>query len=190
MIYNARTPDLYPHNAHHKLGWILTWMVCAQIGLQRLGTFFARSSGKTRQQHAPYMPVDGDASAEQHRLQRLPTDEYRYSNDSDEATQIGSPPSPHGSLATLADAADLTSGEQRQWQNEQDDLSNWDYRSRKHWISKGALIRALTRISPILCVVVDRVILILGFVGAMTGIVAYTGVFVSVEFLLLMNPVC
>ena len=30
-IYNASTPDLYPNNAHHKLGWIVTWTVCAQV---------------------------------------------------------------------------------------------------------------------------------------------------------------
>lgn len=23
-VYNANTPDLYPNNAHHKLGWIVT----------------------------------------------------------------------------------------------------------------------------------------------------------------------
>ncbi|KIL94460.1 hypothetical protein FAVG1_03024 [Fusarium avenaceum] len=29
--YNAQTPDLYPNNAHRKIGCIVTWVVCAQI---------------------------------------------------------------------------------------------------------------------------------------------------------------
>lgn len=30
-MYNSRTPDLYPHNAHHKLGWALAWLIFAHF---------------------------------------------------------------------------------------------------------------------------------------------------------------
>lgn len=29
IIYNAKTPDLYPNNAHHKIGWVATWTAAA-----------------------------------------------------------------------------------------------------------------------------------------------------------------
>ena len=31
LSYNARTPDLYPNNAHHKIGWIITNIVTVQV---------------------------------------------------------------------------------------------------------------------------------------------------------------
>lgn len=37
IIYNAKTPDLYPNNAHHKVGWIITWIVSAHVLLHLVG---------------------------------------------------------------------------------------------------------------------------------------------------------
>lgn len=31
LSYNVRTPDLYPNNAHHKIGWIITNVVTVQV---------------------------------------------------------------------------------------------------------------------------------------------------------------
>lgn len=31
ISYNARTPDLYPNNAHHKIGWIITAVVAIDL---------------------------------------------------------------------------------------------------------------------------------------------------------------
>src|SRR5579859_2433829 len=31
IIYNSATPDFYENNAHHKIGWVIVWMLVAQI---------------------------------------------------------------------------------------------------------------------------------------------------------------
>ncbi|KAG7149277.1 putative membrane protein C3B8.06 like [Verticillium longisporum] len=36
-IYNAATPDLYPNNAHHKAGWVFTWISLAQVCIGLFG---------------------------------------------------------------------------------------------------------------------------------------------------------
>ncbi|KAI6779467.1 Protein of unknown function (Ytp1) [Emericellopsis cladophorae] len=33
LVYNAQTPDLYPHNAHHSIGWIITWVSIAHVSV-------------------------------------------------------------------------------------------------------------------------------------------------------------
>jgi hypothetical protein len=36
-VYNANTPDLYPGNAHHSIGWIITWVVSAHVVVSLIG---------------------------------------------------------------------------------------------------------------------------------------------------------
>jgi hypothetical protein len=31
IMYNSVTPDFYENNAHHKIGWVIVWMLVAQI---------------------------------------------------------------------------------------------------------------------------------------------------------------
>src|SRR5271167_387848 len=31
IMYNSATPDFYENNAHHKIGWVIVWMLVAQI---------------------------------------------------------------------------------------------------------------------------------------------------------------
>ena len=30
-MYNSATPDFYENNAHHKIGWVIVWMLVAQV---------------------------------------------------------------------------------------------------------------------------------------------------------------
>ncbi|RDA90094.1 hypothetical protein CP533_4694 [Ophiocordyceps camponoti-saundersi (nom. inval.)] len=36
-VYNAKTPDLYPSNAHGKVGWFISWIAAAQVLLSLMG---------------------------------------------------------------------------------------------------------------------------------------------------------
>ncbi|RDA82910.1 hypothetical protein CP532_4623 [Ophiocordyceps camponoti-leonardi (nom. inval.)] len=47
-IYNAKTPDLYPNNAHNKVGWLISCVASAQALLSLLG--WARGSVRNRSQ--------------------------------------------------------------------------------------------------------------------------------------------
>ena len=31
IMYNSATPDFYQNNAHHKIGWVIVWMLVAQV---------------------------------------------------------------------------------------------------------------------------------------------------------------
>jgi hypothetical protein len=68
-IYNAATPDLYPGNAHHKMGWALLWVLAAQATIGVLAAV-VRSSSEER-----------GWSKEQTRFMPIPT-EHRRSADS------------------------------------------------------------------------------------------------------------
>ncbi|PHH67822.1 hypothetical protein CDD82_1100 [Ophiocordyceps australis] len=74
IMYKADTPDLYPHNAHYKIGWIATGLVPAQmvIGLaEHMAASLRRRS--LRRAHL--------ASAEE-RCYFIPDGEYRISSES------------------------------------------------------------------------------------------------------------
>ncbi|CZR61804.1 related to YTP1 [Phialocephala subalpina] len=61
LAYNSQTPDLYPGNTHHNLGWILTGIAIFQF-VFRISRSFARSkSRKTRSgengERTPFIPI-------------------------------------------------------------------------------------------------------------------------------------
>ncbi|KAA8913915.1 hypothetical protein FN846DRAFT_897061 [Sphaerosporella brunnea] len=68
-IYNTSTPDLYPGNAHHKMGWALLWILAAQAAIGVLAAV-VRSS-----------PEEMGWSKERARFMPIPT-ECRRSDDS------------------------------------------------------------------------------------------------------------
>ena len=82
-IYNASTPDLYPNNAHHKLGWVVTWIVVAQLVMGVITIYTGRQERKPK-----YLPVSSEAMAEHHRWQGLRSlQASRFSNDSGQGTE-------------------------------------------------------------------------------------------------------
>ncbi|GJC87358.1 putative membrane protein C3B8.06 [Colletotrichum liriopes] len=92
-IYNASTPDLYPNNAHHKLGWLVTWIVSAQVLIGLLGRVAGALKEKRRgaydqNEYRSFIPVSTAAMAEHHRMNgpRFAS-EYRLSNDSGQGTE-------------------------------------------------------------------------------------------------------
>lgn len=78
IIYNAQTPDLYPNNAHHKIGWVATSIVTAWF-VMALPVIYRKS--KSSASHA--MTAGNMAQYE-----RLQTDDftYRFSGDSGHGT--------------------------------------------------------------------------------------------------------
>ncbi|KAK7744332.1 hypothetical protein SLS62_010235 [Diatrype stigma] len=100
VVYNAKTPDLYPNNAHHKLGWLVTWVVCAQVlvGLvgRVAGVMGARNTGRggkgtrglSKEERQGFIPVSTEAMAEHHsRMNEAAAQQqspYRHSHDDTE----------------------------------------------------------------------------------------------------------
>jgi len=80
-IYNASTPDLYPNNSHHKLGWLLTCIMGFQVFLGIVGTY---AGDERKRERGGFIPISTEAMAEH---QRFHTDTYRFSNDSGQGTE-------------------------------------------------------------------------------------------------------
>ncbi|KAF5018954.1 hypothetical protein F66182_9043 [Fusarium sp. NRRL 66182] len=60
VVYNAKTPDLYPNNAHHKVGWLATWVVCAQFIVNAVGCIAGalKDNGKRpRNEGHAFLPI-------------------------------------------------------------------------------------------------------------------------------------
>ena len=114
-IYNANTPDLYPNNAHHKVGWIATWVVSAQVViglLARLAGAFKRSgsniNGMSSSERRAFIPVSTAALAEhssmqQRRIHHGHGGHYRLSNDSGQGTEPNTESLRSNSVSTLGD---------------------------------------------------------------------------------------
>src|SRR5271165_1620251 len=66
-VYNNSTPDLYPNNAHHRLGWLLICIICAQTCMALLHAYTRRPED-TRyvDERAAFIPISTRA-IEEHR---------------------------------------------------------------------------------------------------------------------------
>lgn len=116
-IYNASTPDLYPNNAHHKVGWIATWIVSAQVViglLARVAGAFKRGGssggdGIRNSERRAFIPVSTEALAEhssqqQRRHHHTHGHQYRLSNDSGQGTEPNTESLGSNSVSTLGDS--------------------------------------------------------------------------------------
>lgn len=181
-IYNASTPDMYPNNSHHKLGWVLTWVVGAQVFIGLISAY----TGRQDKEHAGFIPVSSEAMAEHQRMQDLGFAEtYRFSNDSGQGTEPNTESLRSHSISSTGD-------EERQLPVARDRDQDEYLGSEKRGLLKGSrvdqflsnkipglLSARVLRVFQFFYDVVDRLILILAFVAVTTGFVTYGGLFVS-----------
>ena len=180
-IYNANTPDLYPNNAHHKLGWVVTWIVVAQIVMGIITVYAGRQEPKPN-----YLPVSSEAMAEHHRWHGLRSPlAGRFSNDSGQGTERNTESlRSHSISSSGAGEEQLPSPLERPRVEESNIERQGLLRLTKvdQFLSKripGMLSSRILRVGQFLYDVVDRTILLVGFAALMTGIVTYGGLFVS-----------
>lgn len=176
-IYNASTPDLYPNNAHHKLGWILTWVMSAQAFMGVLHAY----ARKDRQE---FTPISTEAIAEHQRVQLLRQGEtYRFSNDSGQGTEPNTESLRSNSFASADSIDNLSEVEPEPEEEEQEEKRGLMHGSAvdKYLTKKipGLISSRVLIILRFFYNAVDRLILIFGFVAITTGIVTYGGLFVS-----------
>lgn len=51
IVYDTNTPDLYPNNSHHKIGWAITWIAVVWI-LLGFVNFFNLSKRSPASEHS------------------------------------------------------------------------------------------------------------------------------------------
>ena len=196
-IYNASTPDLYPNNAHHKLGWIATWVV----GTQVLISFLARVAGVLSQraglgllaqERQSFIPVSAEAMAEHE--SRFPTD-YRFSNDSGQGTERHTESLRSHSLSSGPDSPSFPPrvgalrGVPKEYEEAHEEEDDFESQVPKP-LRGGALGSVIQKLAGLIsskfrkgfifgCNFVDRTILILSFITLCTGVVTFGRFFVS-----------
>jgi len=197
-VYNINTPDLYVHNAHHRIGWIATWVMTAQVIMSLLFVY----AGRTKQtmasapERAAFLPVSVENMA-QHDMR--PYADYRWSGDSGQGTDRSSTlHSPRDNSPTDATRRDTfeqfakpegepedddepavvlpkttaAGGRTRLWGN---NLLDKFLSARVPGLFSARLLRMIEFVSS----GIDATILILGFIALTTGVVTYAGIFVS-----------
>lgn len=188
-IYNRNTPDLYKGNIHHTFGWVVTWIVSAQavMGLIRL---YAAEKARARasEEEAAFIPVSVTCMAQHRRLHGMrEVNPYRYSNDSGHGTE-----SPTSRCSSMSPADEPEQEEMlHMYHQRPSGFGGHEKEAPRLWWRKTALDRFLSRKIPAMVSeqamslmnmvygIVDRLILILGFVAMATGIVTFGGIFVS-----------
>lgn len=197
LIYNANTPDLYPNNAHHKLGWLVTWVLLAQVVIGLLGRVAGvlkggPSSSSLSRERQSFIPVSSEAMEEHDSRFGIPKF-FRHSNDSGHGTEPGSDTLRNHSSASGASSPSLPDANKEYVDDEDIDLEEADPvvpasagrvgRSRE--IVAKVAAKVSSRAWKFLIFgynFVDRTILILGFITLTTGIATFGRFFVSCSF--------
>ncbi|KAL4805185.1 hypothetical protein BDV18DRAFT_142045 [Aspergillus unguis] len=186
IVYNSQTPDLYENNAHHKIGWIATWVVSAQIILSLIFAYAGRGEKEESvYDRAQFLPVaTHDDMTES--LAGLPAGirhEYRWSRDSGQGTEQNT-----ASLHSRASSSCASPHEEYDgFEKPEEDVPEQMPESRgffriaifDRFLAKRvpSLVsgRAL-RILSFAYDVIDRLILQFGSVAILTGAVTYGGI--------------
>jgi hypothetical protein len=193
IYYNANTPDLYPNNAHYKLGWLVT----AVMGAHVFVGIVARAAGGLRwenpesasraEERQGFIPVSTEAMAEhESRFQSGPY--ARFSNDSGQGTEPRTESLRSHSLSDSLPSP--TRDAHKEYRHSDDDLDE-DLEARMPIFSKptkphSVVMKLASKVSNRLYKglvfwynFVDRTILILGFIALCTGIISFGRFFVS-----------
>ncbi|KAE8361457.1 hypothetical protein BDV27DRAFT_166965 [Aspergillus caelatus] len=176
IIYNSQTPDLYENNAHHKIGWIVTWLICAQVVLALIFAYAGRGEPKQSQSrsfnHATFLPIATDEHEPLYPTRAV--HEYRWSRDSGQGTEPLSP-----SCVSQTEADSYVKPEELH--PKPSGLRDWLYSSLVHRFPLKCMPGMIS--NRVLCSfnivynVVDRIILPFGFIAIATGGVTYGGIF-------------
>lgn len=192
-IYNSRTPDLWPGNAHHTLGWVVTWLfgVHFSIGwfrpaLRKTGSSGWRPAQSTERQGFLSMPLDAldDQACDGCHFAK----QYRLSSDSGHGTgsRTESPASHSETSLSLPSTQFRMHDEVADNKHSDDDLRVYPQVSGDYvpWQAraKGLSTSLFSRMrKPLLLYYdcIDRSILVLGFIAICTGMAAFGRLFVS-----------
>ncbi|CCF37488.1 hypothetical protein CH063_08802 [Colletotrichum higginsianum] len=193
MVYNAATPDLYPNNAHHKLGWLVTWIVSVQVLIGFLGMAAGVLKGESPGEYdhnecQSFIPISTTAMAEHHRIHGSPfASEYRLSNDSGQGTEPCTESlRSHSRSSSSNEASPRISGD-HQKEFIEDDQDHEDGPSMPMPSSSSNQKKANTILAKVAAKIslrvwrgllyiynlVDRIVLPLGSITLCLGIVAY-----------------
>lgn len=189
IIYNTSTPDLYENNSHNKIGWIITWVVSAEVVM---GVLFAYADKDERtaspsHEQAGFLPVSTSDSERQH--------QYRWSRDSGQGTERSSSSLQQSRFSSLERGRRLSrTGEsdpltEKPEDDDDDDETEAPMPVQRRFFKNNAVDKFLRKRVPnilssrvlkvlrVIHTIIERTILPFGFVAMVTGCVVYGGIF-------------
>lgn len=190
IVYNNQTPDLYPNNAHHKIGWIATGVFSAQVILALIFAYAGRGTSESPShsdsfERAAFLPVVTDEH--ETTFPTGPIHGCRWSRDSGQGTEsnssIHSPGSP--SCETPDDDYDGFEKPEEQLPTKPGRPRGW---FQSTFVDRflaarvpGMVSHRVLRIFNMVSNVIDRIILPFGFVAIATGAVTFGGIMRGIE---------
>lgn len=180
MIYNNKSPDLYPHNVHHLLGWLLTCLAFAQAVMAWAPSYTSGRGGKTvSKEMTGFLPLSVQVLAEHQQSEDVNREnDYPYSTDSDHETEVNGNSSRTNSMSS-SDSNDTLVPIPLQADPDTDEEVRTSTRSAKYLTRKFQLFRSSRPYKALLFLheILIRLMLILGFAALITGVVTYAGIF-------------
>lgn len=193
-VYNAQTPDLYPGNAHHSIGWIATWVVSAHVLIGLIGRVARRFGGGGGQRRSP----SAESHHHHHHFVRVPTEGgehgslpthhgFRLSDDSGQGTEPLTESLRSNSVSTAYDEDGQPSP-----YKEFDDEESRDFEamttsaeppSATGWAAKAVTVVSwrVWKYVELGYKVMDRIILPFGFLALATGVITFARFFVRLS---------
>ena len=188
IVYNGKTPDLYPNNAHHKIGWIITVVVSVHVFLSLLDTatgFMRKDSGASKGGYQGLRPYRMSSSGD--RQGTSDSQAHRASYDSGHGTDGLTESLRSNSVSTLAENRPLRLEDGEQDYDEEGSFTDVEFLTHeprpsrwKGWVSKMpmGIFRRGSRAFGLLYNIGDRIILPFGFIAFCTGIATFGRFFV------------
>ena len=180
LAYHSRTPDLYPKASHNGLGWALSALIFAHfiIGIVKDSIGRISDSG-TKDERAPFITeATGRMTGEEERNMEASNQPSRSSSFRAAAHY---PERSESSIETASETLfDVQFHYNSRLEHRYDEPMTWSRR----WanVSRSSL---LVQILDFWSGIVDRGLLILGFVAICTGIVTMAGIFVRMLIVIL-----
>ncbi|KZF18899.1 hypothetical protein L228DRAFT_234927 [Xylona heveae TC161] len=191
VVYNHKTPELYPKNIHHGLGWAVSWIIAAQLVMSfiRLYSKSPNLNSGDRHECGNFLPISVEAMEEH---QQAHDDHcHRYSRDSGQGTERDSSSLGRHPFSPIeGDEERPLSGFQSDGRfAEEDDDEGHAYGEKPSILPSTAIERYISTKVPrvfsrkmwyfveFVSQVIDRSILVLGFATICTGAVTFGGIF-------------
>ncbi|PWY81583.1 hypothetical protein BO94DRAFT_470214 [Aspergillus sclerotioniger CBS 115572] len=185
IIYNNQTPDLYPNNAHHKIGWIASSVACAQVVMLLIFTYAGRGNADVAaSERAAFIPVATEETA--HQPHSYPF--HNYSRHSIQGAERDSSIHSGPSSSTCVWSTDYVD-----FEKPEDDLHDEKTAGSCSWLRNtfvdrflasrvpGMVSSRVLRVIHVGYMVIDRIILPFGFIAIATGGVTYGGIMRGIE---------
>ncbi|PGH10220.1 hypothetical protein AJ79_05475 [Helicocarpus griseus UAMH5409] len=195
VVYNSQTPNLYDNNVHHTIGWIATWVMFAEV---LMGLLFAYSGRNKNIDAGPsyervaFLPVSTTEPQNEVYHPSGALHQYRWSRDSGQGTEMNSSsfqsrntsPDRGRRMSSPDDSVELEEkpDDGNDGMDDETPMSNRFFRNAflDRFLSKrvpGLLSGRVISVMDVIYVIIERTILILGFIAIATGAVVYGGIF-------------